>query len=116
MSLRDRILNADDIGRELFTVPQWDVEIEIRTLSAMQRSRMLKACTLPDETIDLDRLYPMLIIATAFDPATNEPVFTEADMSALQEKSAGAIEAVATKAMQMSGMTAKAVDEEGKDS
>jgi hypothetical protein len=36
------------------------------------------------------------------------------DMEALQEKSASAIEFVAQKVMEVSGMTPKAVDEEGK--
>ena len=115
MSLRDRILQADDIGREIITVPQWGVDLEVRTLSAQQRSRMLQTCTLADGNIDLDRLYPMLIIGTVFEPGTNDRVFSEADLPLLQEKSAAAIEFVAQKAMQMSGMTAKAVDDEGKD-
>ena len=115
MSLRDRILDADDIGRELVDVPQWGVEVEVRTMSAGKRSRMLQTCALPDGSVDLDRLYPILIVATVFDPDSGERVFTEADMEALQEKSAASIEFVAQKAMEMSGMTAKAVDEEGKD-
>lgn len=116
MSLRDRILQADDIGRELVEVPQWGVTVEVRTMSAGKRSRMLQTCALPDGTIDLDRLYPMLIVATVFDPEDGERVFTEEDMPALQEKSASSIEFVAQKAMEMSGMAAKAVDEEGKSS
>jgi len=116
VSLRDRILAADDIGRTTVDVPQWGVQVEVRTMSAGKRSRMLQTCTLPDGTVDLDRLYPMLIIATVFDPADGERIFTEEDITLLQEKSASAIEFVAQKAMEMSGMTAKAVDEEGKDS
>lgn len=115
MSLRDQILTADDIGRQTIQVEQWGVELEVRTLSAVQRSRMLKTCSLPDGSVDLDRLYPMLIIATVFDPETGDQVFTPDDMLALQEKSAASIESVAQKAMEMSGMTAKAVDDEGKD-
>lgn len=116
MSLRDRILAADDIGKTLIEVPQWGVELEVRTMSAGKRSRMLQTCSLGDGTVDLDKLYPMLLVATVFDPATGERVFSEDDMELLQEKSAGAIEFVALQAMQMSGMTAKAVDEEGKGS
>lgn len=115
MSLRDQILAADDIGSQTITVEQWGVDLEVRTLSAVQRSRMLQTCSLPDGSVDLDRLYPMLIIATVFDPDTGDQVFSESDMLALQEKSASAIEFVAQASMQMSGMTAKAVDEEGKD-
>jgi hypothetical protein len=115
MSLRDRILAADDIGKESLHVPHWNVDVEVRTMSAVQRSRMLQTCALPDGSVDLDRLYPMLIIATVHDPETGAPAFDAEDISVLQEKSAAAIEFVAQKAMQMSGMVAKAVDEEGKD-
>jgi len=116
VSLRDRILEADDIGKELLEVPQWELTLEMRTMSAIQRSRMLQRCTNDDGTVDLDHLYPMLCIATVFDPETGGQVFSEEDISVLQEKSAAALEFVATRAMEMSGMTAKAVDEEGKDS
>lgn len=114
MSLRDRILSADDISKQLVEVQQWGVTVEVRTMSAGQRSRMIQSCSLPDGSIDLDKLYPMLIVATVFDPATGIQVFTENDMSLLQEKSASSIEFVAQKAMSMSGMTANAIDEEGK--
>lgn len=115
MSLRDRILSADDIGKETLSVPQWNLDIEVRTMSAVQRSRMLQTCTLPDGNIDLDRLYPMMIIATVFDPETGGQAFSPDDISVLQDKSAAAIEFVAQKAMEMSGMVAKAIDTEGKD-
>lgn len=114
MSLRDRILSADDIGKEILRVPQWDLDVEVRTLSAIQRSRMIANATLPDGSIDLDKLYPMLIIATVFDPETGAKVFDAEDMPLLQEKSASSIEFIAQKAMQMSGMVAKAADDEGK--
>jgi hypothetical protein len=115
MSLRDRILAADDIGREIINVPQWNLDIEVRTMSAVQRSQMLQTSTLENGNVDLDRLYPMLIIATVFDPETGARAFDKEDMVLLQEKSAAAIEFVAQKAMQMSGMVAKAIDDEGKD-
>jgi len=56
----------------------------------------------------------LLLISSVYDPETGEKVFTALDMEALQEKSASAVEFVAQKVMQVSGMTAKAVDEEGK--
>jgi hypothetical protein len=116
VSLRDRIIEADDIGKELLEVPQWGITLEMRTMSAIQRSRMLQICTTDDGAVDLDQLYPMLCIATVFDPESGEQVFSEEDIGVLQEKSAAALEFVATRAMEMSGMTAKAVDDEGKDS
>lgn len=115
MSLRDRILAADDIGKEILNVPQWNLNVEVRTLSAIQRSKMIATCTLPDGAIDLDKLYPMLVIATVFDPETGAKVFDAEDMALIQEKSAASIEFIAQKAMAMSGMVAKAIDDEGKD-
>ena len=114
MSLRDRIFAADDIGKEIISVPQWNLDVEVRTMSAVKRSQMLAKATLPDGGIDLDKLYPMLIIATVFDPETGASVFDPEDMAMLQEKSAAAIEFLAQKAMKMSGMVTNAVDDEGK--
>lgn len=117
MSLRDRIIAADDIGRHLVEVPEWGVEIEVRTLSAGMRTRMLKTAQTAEGEVDLELLYPTVLIATCYDPETDEPVFTSDDIQIIQEKSATAVEALAQKAMEVSGMTGEAsVDEEGKDS
>lgn len=115
MSLRDRIIASDDISKEIVTVPQWKLDVEVRTMSAVKRSQMLAVSTLDDGNINLDKLYPMLIIATVYDPETGLPVFSNEDMEALQEKSASAIEFIAQKAMKMSGMIPNTVDVEGKD-
>ena len=116
MSLRDKILAADDIGREIFTVPLWEVDVEVRTMTASERSKMLNSAMDDNGNMDLEQLYPRILIATVFDPDTGEQVFTEDDVSALQNKSASAVEAVAQKSMALSGLTAEAVDEAGKES
>lgn len=115
MSIRDRILQAKDIHSSSLTVEQWDVKLEIRTMTAVERSRLVATCTKPDGTVDMEKMYPLLLIAAVYDPETGEKVFTAEDMGALQDKSAAAVELVAQKVMEVSGMTAKAVDEEGKD-
>lgn len=114
MSLRDRILQSNDIQKSNLTVEQWGAELEIRTMTAVERSRLVSTCTKPDGTVDMEKMYPLLLIAAVYDPETGEKVFTAEDMGALQDKSAAAIELVAQKVMEVSGMTAKAVDEEGK--
>lgn len=115
MSLRDRILQANDIQSNIITVTQWGVDLDIRTMTAIERTRLVSLCTKTDGTVDMEKMYPMLLIAAAYDPITGEKVFTADDMVALQDKSASAIEFVAQKVMEVAGMTAKAVDEEGKD-
>lgn len=115
MSLRDRILQAKDIQSNKLTVEQWGVELDIRTMTAIERSRLVATCTKPDGTVDMEKMYPLLLIAAVYDPETGEKVFSNEDVESLQEKSAAAVEFVAQKVMEVSGMTPKAVDVEGKD-
>lgn len=116
MSLRDRILAADDIGRRTVEVPEWDAEVEVRTMTAAARSAMLKRCTDQAGNLDTEKLYVLLVISSTFDPETGDKLFTESDTGPLGEKSAAAVETVARAVMEMSGMTPGEVDEEGKDS
>ncbi len=114
MSLRDRILQTKDIKSNIITVEQWGVDLDVRTMTAGERSSMVNSCTKPDGTVDLEKMYPLLIIAAVYDPETGAKVFTADDVAALQDKSASAVEFVAQKVMETSGMNPKAVDEEGK--
>lgn len=116
MSLRDRILSANDIATRIFHVSEWGVDLEIRTLSTLDRTRMIKACSDSEGNVDLEKMYPLLIIASAYDPETGEKVFEQSDMDAISDKSASAVERVAKVAMEMSGMNPNAIDAEGKDS
>lgn len=114
MSLRDRILSSKDIKSSVVHVEAWDTDLDIRTLTALERSRLISQCTKSDGNIDLEKMYPLLIIAGVYDPESGEKVFTAEDITLLQDKSAQAIEFVAQEVMRVSGMDNKAVDEEGK--
>lgn len=114
MSLRDRILQTKDIQSNVITVQQWGVDLDIRTMTARERSSLVASCTKPDGTVDMEKMYPLLLIAAVYDPETGEKVFSSDDVDALQDKSASAVEFVAQKVMEISGMNPKAVDEEGK--
>ncbi len=114
MSLRDRILAANDIESKVFHVAQWGIDIELRTLSASDRAQLVSSCMSADGTVDIQKMYPSLIIACVYDPETGGRVFSIEDMDAISDKSASAVEFVAQKAMEMSGMKPDAIDEEGK--
>lgn len=114
MSLRDRILSANDIQSNITHVESWGVDLDIRTITAVERSRLVAQCTKEDGSVDMEKMYPLLIISAVFDPETGEKVFTSDDMLLIQDKSAAAVEFVAQKVMESSGMLAKAVDAEGK--
>lgn len=108
-SLRERILSAQDIQSERVYVPEWDVEVEVRSMTGAQRARVLQGATVDGE-VDLERLYPILLIETVYDPETGEPVFEAADRDALNGKNSGALERIAKVAMRLSGIEPGAED------
>lgn len=118
MSLRDIVQSANDIEKLAVEVPQWGVTVEVRSMSLRDRTRMLQGAISEDgsNTVSFERLYPDLVILCTFDPATNEPAFTEADREMLLSKAAAPVELIATAAMKVSGLSSKAVDDAGKDS
>lgn len=116
MSLREQILNADDIESKLIEIPVWGVTIEVRSMSGRARAQMLESAARPNGTVDLERLYPDMVILCSYDPATGERIFTEEDREGVLSKNAAAVELVAISAMQVSGMTQEAQKEAGKGS
>src|SRR5690606_7303409 len=108
-SLRERILSAQDIQSERVHVPGWDVEVEVRSMTGAQRARVLQGATVDGE-VDLERLYPILLIETVYDPESGDRVFSPADRDALNAKNSGALERIAKVAMRLSGIEPGAED------
>lgn len=111
MSLRDKILAADDIASEIVEVPEWDCLIEVRGMNGADRSRILEtAASSEDGKIGIGSMYVETVIASAYDPDSGTRIFTEADRDVLMSKSASAIDRIATVGMRLSAMDAKATD------
>jgi hypothetical protein len=104
MSLRDTILNANDLKEELVEVPEWGCSILVRSMTGKERSNLFSVAIDAKGKLDFEKAYPVIIIASAFDPETKEKVFTTADMELLNGKNAGAMEKVAKVAMRLSGL------------
>lgn len=113
-SLRDQIQKIDDIESSTVHVAPWDVDVELRTITAKARGRMLREFS-DTETgeIDVEKFYPAIIVAAAFDPETGEKLFDPGDVSWLGEKSGTAVEFLAQAAMELNGMRGDSVDEAG---
>ena len=109
--LRDTILRVQDIQTEIVEVPQWDVKIEVRGMTGKARANFLRSVTGRDNQTDMEKFYPQLIIATAHDPESGEPVFELADRDALNAKSGAALEVLAQAAMRLSGLVTADVAE-----
>jgi len=101
-TIRDTILNAEDIPSELMT--EWGVEFEVRGMTAGAASDFLAAVT--DEKGNMDRAAwgPGLLIACLYQPGTDEKVFGRADAEALARKSAATSVKVAGRAAILSGI------------
>ena len=116
MSLRDQILSSNDIPKELVKVKEWNLDIEVRGMTGAERTRILDLAMGKDQEVNLQMVYPEIVIATAFDKDTGEQIFTPADRTALLSKSANALDRLATVGMRLSGFTAETTDAMGKDS
>jgi hypothetical protein len=115
-SLKDRIFASQDLTNEVVDIPEWGVKLEVRSMSAGDRSRSIRNWVGEDNQVDLVRFYPAIIAASVFDPESGERVFTDADAEKLNEKSSRVIERLAQVALRLSGMTQEAVDEAGEGS
>lgn len=119
-ALRERILAADDLDSEVVDIPEWDnVKLELRVMTGTERAHMVERSkhANPDEKgLDPHKFYPNVLIASCFDPETGARVFTDSDVKALSDKSAAVLERLATRCMELSGLSDAAVKRLGKDS
>lgn len=129
-NLRAQILSADDAKFEDVEVPEWgDVTVRVVSMSGKERARMLKAAMDDDDRVDLERMYPLVIIATAHERTeavdgvtgatvytTGARVFSPEDADALNERNGAALERLANAGMRLSGLQARSQEEAGKRS
>jgi len=114
MSLREKIFSAKDIPSEMVEVPEWGISVEVRGMSGADRTRILELAGLVDGSVNLQVVYPEIVIATAHDPETGEKVFEYGDRDALMSKSAVAIDRLAMIGMKLSGFTEESQVNAGK--
>jgi hypothetical protein len=115
VSLRDQILNSNDIPKELVKVKEWNTEIEVRGMTGAERTRILDLAQ-DEKGMNLQMVYPEIVISTAFDPISGEKIFSPEDRTALLSKSANALDSLATVGMRLSGFLAETSNDLGKDS
>lgn len=117
MNLREKILAADDIPSEKVMIKEWDVEVLVRGMSAGDRITLMQnAYDQQTGQVNMAAVYPDVVVSCVVDPATQEPVFTDADKSLLMSKSSAAIEQIASVGLRLSGIGQDVQDAAGKDS
>ncbi|HEY7824687.1 MAG TPA: hypothetical protein VIG24_17735 [Acidimicrobiia bacterium] len=117
MSLRDKILKAQDIPTETVTIPEWDVTLLVKGMSAGDRIDLMQsAYDVNTGQVNMSIVYPDVAVACAHEPETGEPVFTAEDKTAILSKSSAAVEKLANVGLRLSGIGKDEQDAAGKDS
>ena len=114
--LADKIRQSEDRTVEIIDVPEWGVKLELRSMTALQRSTMQTEWAETEEA-SAAVLYQSVLQNCCFDPDTGENVFDDDDKEwILAEKSAEVVDRVAQACLRISGLSADSIDESGKDS
>ncbi len=104
MSIRDKIIKADDLGSEIVPVSEWDVKIEVRAKTVDQQYELLDKCRKPNGDIDGKLLAVETILATSYDPDSGERVFEDADRDMLRGKNSSAFQTLLAAANKAAGL------------
>lgn len=107
------ILNAEDLETKDVEVPEWGGTVRVRALTGAERDK-LEASVVKQQgrkqKMNLLDFRAKLVAGTAINEA-GQLIFTEADIRALSQKSAGALDKVAAVASKLSGMSEEDVEE-----
>lgn len=91
MSLRDKILAANDRTFEVVHIPEWDCDVRVYTMTAGDKTRIMKKFT--DGGIPDDYFARLTYLCVCDETGTR--IFSESDIAELQDKSATAITRIA---------------------
>lgn len=111
---RDQILSAPDISRITKTVEvaEWGGSVKIRRMNGFQREQFEEAVNAKVSSYNLRSR--MAVISIVDD--NGKQLFNQADVAALAEKSAKALDTVYQAALEFNGLTKKAVKDLEKNS
>jgi len=113
--LREKILACDDAQKEIVDVPEWGVELEVRSITGKQRNDIYSGAAATKEGVDLTVVYGKLLVAAVYDPNTGNSVFKKGDGPKLMDKSGGALARVLEAAQRLGGLGPRAIEETEKN-
>ncbi len=114
--LADKIRQSDDRFITIVDIPEWDVKVGVKSMTALQRANMQNDWS-ADEDGAAIKLYKNVLLHCCYEPDTGDAVFTEEDLDWLfAEKSAQSVDKLAQECLKVSGLASDSVDTVGKDS
>lgn len=108
--IRATILDAQDLESEFLEIPEWGVTVEVRGMTARDRSSLQRKIAQKDGP-DLEAWYWELALSCVYDPETGKRVFDKADRDVILGKSALVLSRIADVATRLSGMGVGSVEE-----
>lgn len=106
---KDAILKADDLKKEIVSVPEWGGEVIISAMTGYARDAWEQHLVESKEGA-LANIRARLVVATAVDEQGNR-LFTEQDVKALGEKSVAALERCVKVAQKLNRLTQSDLDD-----
>jgi hypothetical protein len=123
--LAEKIRSAEDLHSDIYHIPEWDVTVMIQSMSARQRANYASVIASDGAEAEvmtatalnrIESLWGNMIVACCYDPETHERVFTDDDLDWLMdEKSGEVVGDLATKCLEVSGLSGDSADDSGKD-
>lgn len=107
---REAILGIEDLQREEVPVPEWGGSVWIVGMTGAQRDAWEQSLVGAKGQPNVDNVRARLVVYTAVDEA-GARLFTVADVQALGEKSASALDRCARVAQRLNGLTNEAMEE-----
>lgn len=110
---RESILAADDIKKELVSVPEWGGEVLVKALTGAERNDFEQSLVIKkgkDVDMNMKNATAKLCALTMVDEE-GKRLFSDADVEALGAKSGSALSRVYEVASRLSGLTKADMDE-----
>ena len=109
---KDAILKADDLKKELVSVPEWGGDVYVRGMSGVDRDRfeILLLQTSKDKKFTTENFRAKLASMSICDER-GKLLFTEKDVLELANKSASALQRIFVVAQRLSGMGQTNIEE-----
>lgn len=111
MSIRDKILAANDRKRITMEIPEWDVTVHIAAMSAEDRDSWEK-----DMIKDKDKNIRARLVVRVLLDDDGERIFQDKDAKELGQKSAAVVDRVFAEAIKLNGLSGDDVEELAKNS
>lgn len=107
---KDAILSAQDKTSQIVSVPEWGGHVNVRVMSGTERDAFEAGLLNEGGKINTNNIRARLCSLCMCDGEGKRLFTTDAEVKALGEKSAAALDRVFTAAQRLNGITAEDVD------